>query len=526
MLSKVALIGALLLLHALLSGCGGEPLPASPVYDGEGNLLRPLKEPLKDVNVLLLSIDTLRADHLGCYGYHRPISPHIDGLAEQGILFSQALSASPWTTPSQISILTSLQPSVHGVFAYPFPGSLDPGVVTLAEILRKQGFRTAGFTEGGYAKGATGLGHGFETFPEWPGDRESYFSHELAPSRLEENTNRLLAWLKQNSRERFFLFFQTYEPHFEYRPPLEYLQIVNPDFSAETEERALREAVARWNQAKPLSVEEEGILYRHFLQGDLNEFPLKRGRELTRVLHAFPAGKWKTSPTFRTDLAYIIDLYDAEILFTDACVGRIMEELKELELLDSTLIVFTSDHGEGLMDHGIVYHGKNLYDELLRVPLILRLPDGSGAGTTISDLVRTTDIMPTVLDFLGLPANRDAQGMSLLPLLAGRRSFRESLGEGLSIKGGEHDLVSLRTDRWKYVRHSRDGAEELYDLEQDPGEKVDVSDRFPEVVKDLRERLSFLGGKNQKAAQKFSTAGRAFSEEDRGRLESLGYIVE
>lgn len=480
---------------------------------------------MKDLNVLLIVIDTLRADHLGCYGYNRPISPHIDDLAEQGILFSQALSTSPWTTPSQISIMTSLQPSVHKILSYPFPGSLDPKVVTLAEILGKQGFRTAGFTEGGYAKGATGLGHGFETFPEWPGDRESYFSHELAPSRLGENTERLLAWLEQNSMERFFLFFQTYEPHFEYRPPLKYLRIVNPGFSAESEQRALEGAVARWNQGEPLSVEEKGILYRHFLQGDLKRFPLKKGRELMGVLRAFPRAEWTTSPTFQTDLAYIIDLYDAEILFTDACVGRILEKLTELGLLDSTLLVFASDHGEGLMDHGIVYHGKNLYDELLRVPLILRFPDGLGAGTTISDLVRSTDIMPTVLDFLGLPVHRDGQGASLLPLLAGRRSFRESLGEALSIKGEERSLVSLRTDRWKYVRHSRGGAEELYDLERDPGEKVDLSDRFPEVVTDLRKRLSFLGERNRKEAQKFTVEGKAFSEADRGRLEALGYIV-
>lgn len=522
--STVFHLSILLLPYFISTGCGDKSLPTH--YDGEGNLLQPLEQPIKKLNILLISIDTLRADHLRCYGYPRPISPNIDSLARKGILFQNALSASPWTTPSHISLMTSLYPSVHKIFSYPFPGSLDPKVVTLAEVLQKQGFRTAGFTEGGYMKGSTGLNHGFDLYPAWPGDQESYYSHELYPSRLEENTKHALAWLEQNSKERFFLFFHTYEPHFEYRPPQKYLSAVAPHLSVAEEERSLRKAVLQWNNGSELSPIEKGNLYRHFLQGDLEKFRVKKWREFVRMIRAFSRQEWTYSPGFREDLAYITDLYDAEILYTDVFVGKLLEKLEKLALLDSTLIVFTADHGEGLMDHGIVQHGENLFDELLRVPLILHFPDGFDAGKEITTMVRTIDIMPTIFDTLGLPINREAQGKSLFPLLRGKDFSVESLGEALCIQGEERSLLALRTEQWKYVRHTRNDQEELYDLNADPGERTNLSLQSLEVVKKLRKRLNSLHGKNQEIGQKYSVGKRVFSEKDQNRLEALGYVVK
>ena len=419
--------------------------------------------------------------------------------------------------------MTSLYPTVHGILGYPYPGTLDPAAVTLAEILRSQGWRTAGFAEGGYAKGATGLDHGFQTFPDWPGDEASYISHELAPTRLAENARRASEWLDENAGGRFFLFFHTYEPHFEYHPPREALAAIAPEIDVEAERRALRTAVASWNARRRLSLEEKGLLHRHYLQGDLRSFALERPKRFWPMLQRFIDDQWQDSPNFAADLAYVTALYDAEIRFTDEVVSRLVAKLAELGLLERTLVVVTSDHGEGLMDHGFVQHGKNLYDELLRVPLIIRFPDGLGAGTRYGAQVRSLDILPTVLDWVGLPVPVAAQGESLLPLVRGEPAERLSYAEGVTFAGDERSIVMLRNERWKYVRHPFADREELYDLTADGAERVDLADGSAEILRGLRARLDQITAMNAARAQEYSVVPSTFTARERQRLEALGY---
>lgn len=505
----------------LLASCGsGEPGPQR-TYDDTGRLLGTAPA-LAPHNVLLISIDTLRADHLGCYGYARSTSPRLDALAAEGVVFEETLSASPWTTPAHVSLMTSLYPAAHGVLSYPVPGELNAEVVTLAEALRAQGWRTAGFTEGGYAKGETGLAHGFETFPSWPRDDEGFVSHELEPSRLVENVERALAWLDANAEERFFLFFHTYEPHYEYRPPEEYLTLLAPELDLGAERERLDAVVVRWNAEKILTQAEKGVLYRHHLRGDLLAAGVERPRKLFGVLARFVENEWKRSPSFAEDLAFVEALYDAEIRFTDDEVGRLLDRLVELGVADDTLVVVTSDHGEGLMDHDELQHGFHLYDELLQVPLIVRFPGGQHAGRRHARQVRSVDVAPTVLDVVGLPAPEAAQGTSLLPLLQGDRAARDGFAEGLTIEGGELGLQTLRTERWKYVRDNARGVERLFTLGE-PEETEYAGEDREQLLAELRARFDRISAENAVRGARFVPREGSLTEDERRRLEALGY---
>jgi len=506
-----------------LGACGAAGSDPPVAYDGEGRILLQDVEP-RAFNVLLVSIDTLRADHLGCYGYGLDTSLRMDELASQGVVFEAVGSCSPWTTPAHVSLMTSLYPEAHGVYAYPYPGRLDPAVVTLAEILRAQGWRTAGFTEGGYAKGSTGLADGFETFPTWPRDQDTFVSHELEPSRLLENAERALAWLAQHAEQRFFLFFHTYEPHYEYRPPAALHALLAPELSAEEEHARLEAAVAAWNAQRDLTTSEKGVLYRHYLQGDLFELEVQRQKRLWPTLARFVEQEWRDSPGFAQDLRYVTSLYDAEIRFADEVVGRLLDALEEHGLERSTLVVVTSDHGEGLMDHDELQHGFHLYPELLHVPLIVRFPEGAHAGRRVADPVRSIDVMPTVLDALGLPSPDVAQGASLLPLLAREEGPRGLFAEGLTVEGGERDLLSYRRGGWKLVRDTRAGTEVLYDLVHDPEERRDVLAQTDLVLVDaLRAELARVLLENGLLSARFRVGAGEFSEAEKRRLDALGY---
>jgi arylsulfatase A-like enzyme len=523
---------ALILLLFALSACGADPQPQTSSYAPDGSLAEAPAN-LRPHNVLLVSIDTLRADHLGCYGHSAPTSPQLDALAAAGVVFERATSCSPWTTPAHVSLMTSLYPEAHGILDYPSPGELDPKVATLAEILRAQGWRTAGFTEGGYAKGATGLGHGFDVFPSWPHDDAGFIGHELDPSRLLENADRALAWLDEHGRERFFLFFHTYEPHFEYRPPHKYLAQVAPSLDLKEEALKLSLAVHAWNQGRTLSPRQLGVLTRHTFQGGLRRMRFERSEALWATLGHFAENAWRDSPHFGEDLAYIGALYDAEIRFADDVVGRIFAKLEKLGVMEETLIVVTSDHGEGLMDHDEMQHGFHLYRELLDIPLIIRFPGRAHAGARHPGQVRSIDILPTVLDWIGLPQPATAQGSSLLTLLSddtqedqqGSSEWRVAFAEGLTIEGSEVDLRMIQDGRWKFLQNSKTGGESLYDLASDPRELRDVLSKVdPKVVAQLRLILDRVVAENAERASLFHVTPGRMNEQERRRLEALGYV--
>jgi arylsulfatase A-like enzyme len=297
--------------------------------------------------VIILDIDTLRADELGCYGYGRATSPTIDRIASEGTRFEWAFAQAPVTAPSQASILTSLYPTVHGLLEY---GDKLPGeVTTLAEVLRAEGFTTAAFVDGGFMSRQWGVSQGFGLYDQTPTESLRVIGPKVQ------------RWVEAHSRETFFLLVHTYDVHTPYAP------------------------------AEP---------YRSMFLDGLSE-PSDGFEPTADRMKAQLFGRRNGSlePLPQRDIEYARALYDAEIRFVDDWIGRFMAQLKRLGLLERATLIVLSDHGEEFQEHGSVMHEK-LYATVTRIPLIFR-PPGGGEGRVVSDVVEAIDVMPTVIDLVG-----------------------------------------------------------------------------------------------------------------------------
>lgn len=426
----------------LLAGCGAETAPRGRW------------------NVILFSIDTLRADHLGAYGYPRPTSPRLDELAAEGLLFERVSSQAPSTLLSHAAMLTGQIPQHHGashIRLRPLPES----AVTLAEILAGAGYETASWNGGGQLDRAFGLAQGFGHYEEGP-DPFSW-AREKAE-----------AWLAEREERRetrpFFLFLHTYEAHHPYTPDEEDLAL--------------------------------------FADGYAGRLP----HQITiPMLEAINQGRAPLAPE---DLAFIIAAYDAEIHAVDRGFGQLLDFLRQRDLLEKTLIVVTSDHGEEFSEHGQVgWHSHTLYEELLRVPLILRLPEARWAGRRPARRVRSIDIAPTVLDLLGLPAASSFDGRSLLPLAEGGEPEEAPAIAFRDTAAGEI-FEALAFRRFKLAEGR------LFDLEDDPWERRDLAAADPATLAALRAELK------RQVARRSGPAPAApahLGDEELERLRALGY---
>ena len=322
---------------------------------------------------ILISLDTLRADHLGAYGYSRPTSPFLDSLAARGTLFENAVVQLPGTLPSHMSIFTGLYPPEHGV--YP-ETALSPLLKTLPEVLRQEGFATGGHVEGGYVAGRYGFARGFE---EWTDDSPMVEREgRLVKSRkaVKRTFGRGLEFLKRvRDRESFFLFLHTYSIHDPYDPPEEYRS-------------------RYWSGPPPPGAFEP------------------RGQELA----AYNRGERALAPRA---VEYYRALYDAQINYTDDVLREFFAGIAGLGLADSVTVVLTSDHGEEFLEHGKLVH-EQVYHENLHVPLLVVRPGGSG-GRRVRTLVQSVDLAPTLLELAGVPLGRRPamSGRSFVPLLTG-----------------------------------------------------------------------------------------------------------
>ena len=440
----------LLLLTVLTAGCG---LGRGP--DG----------PEAASNVVLVSIDTLRADRLGCYGREPSFTPAIDAFCEEAVQFELAIAQAPSTLSSHASLFTSLLPHHHGA-SRTRRLALAPDHLTLAEVLRDEGFATAAFHGGGQLDVVFGVGQGFEIY-ETPGHQPDQPPGEEAFSdRFRPTVERAVAWLEEEKPERFFLFLHTYEIHHPYTPSPEDLAAIEAQY------------------AGPL--------------------PPDISIDLLRGING---GRTPLGPE---DLRHIESTYEGEIRSVDAAFGRLMEGLRRLELHDTTLIVFTSDHGEEFGEHGMVgWHSHTLYDELLHVPLLIRFPGAWQGGRRLDAQVRLLDVAPTVLGAVGVERPGVFQGANLTHFVAGGPPPSPYALSALD-EGG----TSLRTPEWKRIRR------ELYDLTEDPGETLDVAAEHPGVAEKLR-----------RIKVELVTEGPAIgpvdapvSPELQERLEALGYV--
>ena len=345
------------LIFVLVLGCSrGEPRSE---VSGVGEDLGPTR------GYVLISIDTLRADALGAYGYDLPTSPGFDALAERGTLFERAVVQYPSTLTSHMSIFTGLYPQEHQVL--PPSTVLSAEIPTMPEHFQAHGFRTAGHTEGGFVAGGYGFNRGFDEFTD---------SAYKADTDVERTFERGLEFLRTlEDDERFFLFLHTYSVHDPYEPPEQYQSMF-------------------WSEAPPETFDSSG-------------------ENLRQVNN----GKLEISPATAT---YFRAMYDASVRYVDNVLGQFVAELDALGLTDDTTLIITSDHGEEFLEHGKMAHTQ-VYPESLFVPLLVVHPRQE-SGRTISEIVETVDLAPTLFELAGLPLTQTISGRSLVPLLTGAES--------------------------------------------------------------------------------------------------------
>jgi arylsulfatase A-like enzyme len=407
-------------------------------------------------NVVLVSIDTLRADRMSIYGAERPTTPRLaEWAARRAVVFDDAVAQATWTLPSHASMFTSLEAFRHGAV---HTEALSPEVPVLAELLRAAGYRTEAVTGAGFLDPRYGLHRGFDRYRYWSGVW-------TGPQEIEDGTARALSALDEARDRPFFLFFHTYDVH----PPLRPHQ---PWFS-------------RWSRFAP-----DWWILSEAVEG---EMPGRREARY-RFMRFPPRKSNERSPLPSESAPLVYDLYDSGVASADEHVGRILQRLREKGLEESTLVIVTSDHGESLGEHDLAGHGF-LYEDNTRVPLLVALPGGRGAGTRRAAQVRLVDLLPTILEVAATPSPDGIDGRSLLPLL----EEREPPGARTALTYSSWLGLAVRTDGrqkflfWDGVGAGRSGRDRLFDLEADPAE---VADRLGERAdRDLLERgaLRWLG---------------------------------
>lgn len=420
----------------------------------------------RPLNVIVYLVDTLRADHLGCYGYERPVSPRIDAFAREATLFRHTVAQAPWTRPSAATILTGLLPRTHGVNHKKH--ALAPEAVTLAETLKDHGYRTAGFVTNGNVARSFGFGQGFDNY-ELLGRKRSAATDVNARAAL---------WLEKEWKgdAPFFLYLHTVEPHAPYTPPEPFRQ----RFAPEVKDEALTRM---------------------------------------RFLHQIEEGKIAATPELRQNL---LNLYDAEIAANDAAFGNLIDLLRQRHLWQDTVIVFVSDHGEEFFDHGGWEHGRSLHTEMLDVPLIVRIP-GAGNGLALERQAQHADVVPTILNTLGIAIPAAVEGRSLLPWIAGKAPKEDGEEEAFSwLDEYGVKAASVTTPEWRLIDgRSPIPGRSLYDRRADPHEKSDLA-------ADRLVRSGYLATRiraEERPRKGLLRAGEGtLDPETRQQLRALGYI--
>jgi arylsulfatase A-like enzyme len=395
----------------LPSGCAPEPAPRAS-FSG--------------MNLILISVDTLRADRLGCYGYERPTSPAIDDLAESGVRFERVVAESSWTLPSHMTIFTGLHPGSHGVVTG--NDKLPPGIPTLTEHLRARGYRTFGTTVGGWVEGRFGFSRGFET---WDDEKK----------RLKDAIPQSLAWIDgMRSDEPYFLFLHTYDVHCPYDPPppfVEQFRTRPPKDHLEVEKRC-------------------GNTY-------FNKLDLTQGQ-----------------------VRFLSDQYDAEIRAADEQLRGFFDELDRRGAWRDTIVVLLSDHGEEFYEHGQIGHERTLFIETLRVPLIVVAP-GLEPGT-VSRSAGLVDVFPTLAQMLELSPS-GLHGESLLPWMRGASADHPDPPRFSQLDRHVELASIVRGDGHLILDRAEDTAL-LFDLSADPGEQEDLASGRPDEADALRSKIA------------------------------------
>lgn len=434
--------------------------------------LAKLRGALADKSVVLVILDAARARQLGCYGYGRATTPEIDRIARESVLFERAYTPAVYTVGAMSSVWTSQQPDQHHGETS-FEARLPADRLTLAELLSGRGIDTAGFVANAMAGRALGFERGFAEFHEVFGDPE-------LGSRAELFRDRLPAWLAAHKDRRFFLYVHFREPHFPYDPPPPFRTRFGPDAPL------------------PPEASRERGFYVAVNQGALRPSP--------------------------EQIEHLVRLYDGNLAYVDREVGELRRALAAAGLLDETVLILTADHGEQLHEHGYISHSAQVYEESTHVPLIVRLPRGAGpVASRVPALVDLTDLAPTIADVFGTlgqgGSDREFEGRSLLPVALGAPGRPVVVARSV----WERPLYAIRDSRFKLIRDTRSGQEQLFDLGSDPREA-----RVLDAAASLRgqwlhqELLAWAGRVRQRRAGA-AEAGELTPEQCEN-MRSLGYL--
>lgn len=477
-------------------------------------------------------MDALRADHLGCYGYRRRTSPHIDALAKEGIVFEKCYTSSTWTRPVAASILTGTYPGVHLVRTR--SDTLSKKLYCLPEMLSDNGYKTAAFNTIGNLAREFGFDRGFDNYYELFRDprilsrrnqlsiTESGLIHlngnEAISLPWAEDINEILIpWLLDHKCADTFSFIWSIETHIPYIAP--------PEFR-----------IFSGNSQLPPNAGTYDYIGR----------------------------------ASESERDQIINMYDDVIFYNDHCVGNVVEKLKKMDIFDETLLIITSDHGDAFYEHDVYAHGHTPYEELVHVPLIMKLPGAHLDGLQVSELVELIDIFPTIANFLGISLtdeNNFIQGQDMLSGI-GEKVFEKPqyVFSDTQMIDFHNRYFSIRDNRWKYIKIQKPSRDEknlletiryikkrglfskilkyplhylrnyfhrsnelLFDLNIDPKETLNVIDKNPDVANRLRTDLAKWQRQNDQLAEKvaYTRVDGISDEEDeilRKHLEKLGYL--
>jgi arylsulfatase A-like enzyme len=396
--------------------------------------------PRDALNLMVVTLDTFRADRLGAYGSTRGLTPHLDRFAEEGVLFETTQSVAPLTLPAHASLFTGRFPPGHGVHDNAGVLGDGRGGDTLAEVLARSGLRTGAFVAATVLDASRGLNRGFSHY-DAVGPRRDAYGRQHGRRRADEVVARAIQWLDVVAGSRFFAWLHLYDAHAPYESPAPY----------------------------------------HDAHG-----------------HA----------------------YEGAIAFIDAQIGQLLDILERRGLLDRTVVVVVGDHGESLGDHGEWTHGLFVYESVLHVPLMIRAPHSALRGRRVSGLTRSVDVMPTVLELLGVRHDAPMDGESLLPFVAGARPDLDAYAENLypNLRFGWSTVRALRSGRFKVIDTPRP---ELYDLRHDPDEHQNLFDSRRDVAEAMLQRLR---RDEYMSADARGPEPGAIDPELQKRLGALGYV--
>lgn len=480
------------------------------------------------MHIILYVLDALRADHLGCYGYGRNITPHIDQLATEGVVFANCFTSTTWTRPVAASILTGVYPTVHQ--ATTRDNMFSVGLKRLPEMLKAGGFATAAFNTMGNIAGEIGFSRGFDHYfdlfrqPDLVAKRHRLNAAkegllhtaeaEIALPLAEDINDYLLPWLAERPAQNTFSFVWSIETHEPYGAPEPFRRYGGPGY-------------------QPGAGESDDIR---------------------------SAGQ--------ADRARLMNLYDDGIFYNDHCLGQLVANLQQLGIYDETLFIIVGDHGEAFYEHGFYTHGHPPYDELIHVPLIMKFPHGEFAGQRVAGLAELIDLVPTVTAVTHLPqpaeTRRFIQGKNLLPLLnkdtEAVRTYTFSDTQSLAI---HNRYLSVRSQEWKYIQirqpprnrqtlgqtvqhvlargllwdimrrpyhfwrsYFHRSNEYLFNLQTDPAEQHNTLAEHPEMAQQLRQALAQWLAQNEHLAQQLGDEPLTYHESEalQKHLEKLGYL--